>query len=156
MELSHPVFGELDYDEVEGYITQTVVPFLGKDREVELVLSELWGEGGIEPQHVEAYEAMKRNWDALVADMVQAIIHYQNENWDSSDHTQSFPVFKTVEDVREHVELISIKLEAGTPDDQEGRYIVIVFSAEWVNNDYGVLSVGLINEKVVQVTDQDL
>ncbi len=156
MQVSHPLFGKLEYDDYEGYITKTVVMFSGKETEVELIISETLGDGGIETQHSEAYEALIVNWTKIVSDVLQAIIEYQNEEWDSTDHTQSFPKFKMVDDVLENVELTRITLEAKPPEyrKQEGRYIVLLFNAEWVNDDYGLLSVALINEKVVEVSDQ--
>lgn len=91
-------------------------------------------------------------------DVLQSIIEYQNDEWDSTDYTQSFPKFKTVDDVLENVELTRITLEARPPEyrKQEGRYIILLFNAEWVNDDYRLLSVALINENVVEVSDQDI
>lgn len=158
MQISHPLFGELEYDEYEGYVTETVVMFSGKETEIELTISETLGNGGIEKEHCDAYEALLINWDKIVPDVLKSIIEYQNEEWDSTDYTQSFTKFQTVEDVLENTELISIKIEATPPEyrNQKGRYIILIFSAEWVNNDYRLLSVALINEKVVEVTDQDI
>lgn len=156
----HPLFGELEYDEdeYEGYKAKAVVTFKGKETEVDLMLSEVLGDGGVEETHCEAYKAMMENWDQIVAEALQAALEYQNESWEDSDHTMSFPKFKTVEDVLDNIELFSIKIEARPPMDfdQDGRYIVLIFEAEWVNNDYRLLSVGLYNEKVDEVTDQDL
>lgn len=158
MQESHPLFGELEYDDYEGYITKTVVEFSGQEKEIELVISETNGNGGIEKGHCEAYEAMLANWDKIEPDVLQAIIEYQNEHWDDTDHTQSYPKFKTVEDVLENAELIGIRIEARPHEylELEGRFIVLLFSAEWVNNDYELLSVALVNEKVIRVTDQDI
>jgi hypothetical protein len=132
--------------------------FSGKETEVELIISETLGNGGIEKEHCEAYEALLANWDKIVPDVLQAIIKYQNDEWDSTDYTQSFPKFKTVNDVLENIELTSITINSLTPEyrEQEGRYVILIFGAEWVNDDYHLLSVALINEKVVEVTDQDI
>lgn len=158
MQISYSLFGELEYDDYEGYKTKTVVMFSDKEKEVDLVISETLGNGGIEKEHCEAYEALIVNWDKIVPNILQSIIEYQNEEWDSTDYTQSFPKFKTVEDVLENIELTSITIEAQPPEyrKQKGRYIILLFSAEWVNDDYGLLSVALINEKVVEVSDQDI
>lgn len=158
MQVSHPLFGELEYDDYEGYKTKTVVMFSGKETEIELIISETLGTGGIEKEHCQAYEALIANWDKIVSDVLQSIIEYQNDEWDSTDYTQSFPKFKTVDDVLENVELTRITLEARPPEyrKQEGRYIILLFNAEWVNDDYRLLSVALINENVVEVSDQDI
>jgi hypothetical protein len=158
MQVSHPLFGELEYDDYEGYVTKKIVMFSGKETEVELIISETLGNGGIEKEHCEAYEALLANWDKIVPDVLQAIIKYQNDEWDSTDYTQSFPKFKTVNDVLENIELTSITINSLTPEyrEQEGRYVILIFGAEWVNDDYHLLSVALINEKVVEVTDQDI
>lgn len=157
MQISHPLFGELEYDDYEGYKAKTIITFSDKETEVDLILSEIYGNGGIEEEHCKAYEALIANWGNIVPEVLQAIIKYQNEEWDSTDYTQSFPKFKTVNDVFENVELIGITVEAGLPEYQEeGRYIILLFDAEWVNNDYRLLSVALINEKVVEVSDQDI
>ncbi len=156
MQVSHPLFGELEYDDYEGYITKTVVMFSGKETEVELIISETLGDGGIEQSHCEAYEALIENWNKFLPDILQSILEYQNKEWDSTDYTQSFPKFKTVDDLLDNIELTRITLEAQPPEyrRQEGRYIVLLFNVEWVNDDYGLLSVALINEKVVEVSDQ--
>ncbi|GEM_PF-3609746 len=158
MKETHPLFGPLEYDDYLGYTTSTTVLFSGKKTEVELIISETLGNGGIEEIHCDTYNVLIENWEEIVPDVLQAIIKYQNTEWGASDHTQSFPMFKTMNDVLENVELIRITLEAGIPEyrKQEGRYVVLLFSAEWVNNDYRLLSVALINEKVVEVTDQDV
>lgn len=158
MQESHPLFGELEYDEYEGFITKKVVLFSGEEAEIELVISDPYEEGEIQEEHCEAYEAMLASWDKVVPDVLQAIIKYQNEHWDDSDHTQSYPMFKTVNDVLEHVKLISIRIDAQPHEslELEGRFVVLIFSAEWVNNDYKLLSVALVKEKVIEVTDQDI
>lgn len=158
MQLSHPLFGELEYDDYEGYKTKATVLFSGKETEVELILSETFGSGGVEQEHAEAYHALIEHRDTIVPDILKAIIQYQHEEWDSSDHTQSFPKFKTIDDVLKNVELTRITIEVRPPEyrNQEGRYIILLFGAEWVNDDYRLLSVALLNETVVEVTDQDI
>jgi len=51
MQISHPLFGESEYDDYDGYTTKTVVVFSGKETEVELIISETLGNGGIEKEH---------------------------------------------------------------------------------------------------------
>lgn len=158
MKVSHPLFGELEYDDYVGYQTKTVVMFSGNEIEIDLVISETLGNGGIEKAHCEAYEALTLNWDKMVPKVLQAVMEYQNEEWDSTDYTQSFPKFQTVDDVLANIELTRITLEVRPPmyREIEGRYIVLLFHAEWVNNDYRLLSVAMVNEEVTEVSDQDL
>lgn len=158
MKLSHPLFQELEYDDYGGYKTKAVFPFSGKEGEVDLILSETFGNGGIEPGHCTAYEALLAGWQTIVPEVLYAILSYQNDEWGATDHTQSFPKFQTVEDVLEYTAFIGITLHACSPDylGARGRYAVLLFHAEWVNNDYRLLSVALLNEKVVEVSDQEL
>ncbi|MGL4695503.1 DUF6985 domain-containing protein [Enterococcus larvae] len=156
MENNHLLFGKLTYDEYDGYRGKIPVSFSGNEEEVELIISEIFGDGGIEDGHREAYDMLSKNWEDVVQEVVQSVLIYQNEIWDSTDHTQCFPKFQTENDVLKNIELISITLEAKAPDfrGQQGRYAVMVFNAEWVNDDYHLLSVALINEKVVEISDQ--
>ena len=143
----HPLFGELEYDyDYEEYKTDIIVAISGKETKVELIISE------IEEVHCATYKALMGNWGKIIQNVLQSILEYQNEEWGATNHTQSFPFFKTVDDVLEHTELFGIRLHAHP--EQEGQYVILSFSAECVNNDYRVLSVALINEKVAEVTDQ--
>lgn len=153
---TNPLFGVLSYDDYEGYRGKVSLDFSSKTAEVELILSEVLGEGGIEQSHYDAYRMLMKKWTLIVEEVLWAILAYQNKNWDSTDYSQSFSKFETIDDVLENIELIQLTIEAKTPDfyHQDGRYIVLLFTAEWVNDDYGLLSVVLIDEIIVKVTDQ--
>ncbi|MEW4413436.1 hypothetical protein [Clostridium sp. AN503] len=79
-----------------------------------------------------------------------------NGSWGDTDHTNSFLKFETAQDVLDNTELYGIQIETQSPDNQDDRYVVLLFNAEWVNDDYRILSVALVNEKVDEVTDQNL
>lgn len=151
-----PLFGVLSYDDYEGYKGKLSLDFSKKTIEIELILSELFGESGIEQSHYDTYRMLMKKWGSIVEEVVRAILAYQNENWDSTDHSQSFSKFETVDDVLENIELIQLTIEAKAPSfyHRDGRYAVLLFSAEWVNDDYGLLSVVLIDEAIVKITDQ--
>ena len=154
-----PFFGELEYDEYEGYKTFVVVKIQGKDTKVDLVISNRYGR--IENAHNEAFEALMKNWDNIIQVVFQSIIEYQDTHWYDTDHMQSFPKFETMDDVVRHTEIFNITLmlhpeHFGQFRGLEGRFAVLLFGADWVNDDYRILSVALINEKVVEVTDQNL
>ena len=163
MELqTHPLFGQLEYDDYEGYKTNIIVKVRGEEIKIELIISEyLFGDGGIEEAHCEAYIALMENWDNIMQDVFQNIIEYQNDEWDSTDYSASFPLFESIDDVVKNTKITGITLnlhpeEYGMFRGQEGRFVVLLFNAEWVNDDYRILSVALINEKVVEVTDQNI
>ena len=157
-----PIFGKLKYDDdYRAYKTKTTLKVLDKEVKVDLIISELFGVGGIEEAHCEAYNAFMENVNKIMQDVFQGIIKYQNNEWDSTDHSASFPMFKTIDDVIKNTKIISITLKIhpekyGSFRGQRGRFIVLIFNAKWVNDDYGLLSVALINEKVVEVTDQNI
>lgn len=158
MRVSHPLFGELEYDEYGGYQTKTTLFFSGKDTEVELTLAEDFDEAGILTAHCDTFEALMKSWPQIAADVVRSILKYQNEEWDATDYTQSFPRFTSAEEVLQNITFLGVTLEARPPRQlaANGRFCVLLFHAEWVNNDYRLLSVALSNEKVVLVTDQAL
>jgi hypothetical protein len=155
MQVIHPLFGELEYDDYEGYKTKKIVSFSGKETEIELIIKT---DNEIEKDYCETYETLMINWDEIVPNVIQAIIQYQNEEWSSTDHTQSFPQFKTPCDVLENIKLFGIKIATLIMGHkkQKGCYVVLTFEAEWVNDDYGILSVALDDGKVIEVSDQDI
>lgn len=54
-------------------------------------------------------------------------------------------------DVLNNTKFYGIKIQS---ESKEKRNAVLEFSADWVNDDYRVLSVNLINEEIIAVTDQ--
>jgi hypothetical protein len=163
---SHPLFGRIkvdrDDEEIYGYIAKTSVMFSGKKVKVDVNIPPGDKEGLIEQKYCDTYEALLSNWDKIMPEVLQAVIKYQNERWDLSDPTHNirqFPRFKTVDDVLRNIDPVSIEIETNpsqynTDKDKRGRYAVLVFYAAWVNEDYGLLSVALVDEKVTLVTDQ--
>ena len=158
MQITHPIFGELAYDDYDGYTAKKIFPFADKEVEIELVLEENEVGSGIEEFHCEAFKNLMANWDKTIPNVLQAIIKYQNEEWSSTDHTQSFPKFNTHCDVLENVKLFGIKITTLIlgHEKEDGCYVVLLFGANWVNEDYGVLSVALDGENVIEVSDQDI
>ncbi|MDR2945626.1 MAG: hypothetical protein LBV79_02620 [Candidatus Adiutrix sp.] len=165
MPVAHPLFGELEYnEECEEYQGTIVMMFAGAKTPVELKIAEFAEQSGIETLHCATYEALTTNWNAIEPAVLQAIVEYQNEEWSSTDYTQSFPQFETADDAARNVALCGVKLELKRGEQTAGaewqklddRYAVLYFNAEWVNNDYRVLSVELTNEEVTQVSDQDI
>ena len=125
--MTHPIFGQLEYDEDfgRGYVTKKTINFAGKETEVELVLSLLYTQNDeIEEGHIKTYQALMQNWDSIVPRVLQSIMEYQNESWDDNDHTASFPEFQTHEDVLANLDcFIEIKIHAKA----DCRYAVLVF-----------------------------
>lgn len=155
--MKHHIFGELEFNpDKEEYETKKILCFGGKEMELTITLSETFGNGGVEDGHIRAYEALIRNWDKITNDVLNAMIEYQNRSWEDTDHTNSFLKFETAQDVLDNTELYGIQIETQSPDNQDERYVVLLFNAEWVNDDYRILSVALVNEKVDEVTDQNL
>ncbi|MDD5794160.1 MAG: hypothetical protein PUD42_05265 [Clostridiales bacterium] len=169
MDLVHPIFGELKLDEYTGYEGTKLINFSGREREVRITFDE-----EISEKHCQAYKSFIEKLDEITPDIIQSIIKYQNEIHDDSDYTASFKYFKTAEDVLENTELLEITLQVDLyeivkeselyhkvmqeelNDTEDGRFVVLVFGAEWVNDDYHLLSVALANEKVVYVTDENI
>lgn len=52
--------------------------------------------------------------------------------------------------------LYGLQIETQSPDNENDRYVVLLFHAEWVNDDDRILSIALINEKIDEITDQNL
>ena len=156
MQITHPIFGELWYDDYHGYTAKKIVSFADKEAEIEIVLKENEVGSGIEEAHCETFKNLMANWDRTMPNVLQAIIKYQNEEWSSTDHSQSFPIFKSPCDVLENVELCGIKIASLIQGHkkEDGCYVVLTFGADWVNDDYRLLSVALDGEKIVKVSDQ--
>jgi len=105
--MTHPIFGQLEYDENRGYVTKNTINFAGKETEVELVLALLYTQNNeIEEGHIKTHQALMQNWDSVVPRVLQSIMEYQNECWDDNDYTASFPKFQTHEDVLENLDCL--------------------------------------------------
>ncbi len=117
------------------------------------------------------YQSFIKNLDKITPEILQAIRKYQNECYDDSDYTSSFKYFENDKDVIENIELLQItfqidpfgvvkdtKLYKEMVKDKENelKCMVLVFNAEWVNDDYRLLSVAIVNEKVVYVSEENL
>ena len=155
--MKHDIMGELKLNEDrEEYETKKTLTFGPKEVEITITLSETFGNGGVEDGHIKAYEALMKNWDKIISDVLNAIIEYQNKIWESTVHTNSFKKFETTQDVLDNTALYGIQIETQSPDNKNDRYVVLLFNAEWVNDDYRILSIALINEKIDEITDQNL
>lgn len=155
--MKHDVLGELELNEDrEEYEAKKTLSFGQKEVGLTITLSETFGNGDVEDGHIKAYEALIKNWDKITSNVLNAIIEYQNKNWENTVHTNSFKKFETIQDVLDNTELYGIQIETQSPDNKNDRYVVLLFNAEWVNDDYRILSVALVNEKVDEITDQNL
>jgi len=101
------------------------------------------------------------DWDNILSGVYKSIIEYQNERWGDNDQTVSFPKFKTLQDAIDNTKLVGITIsihpeEFGQFRGQKGRFAVLMFDAEWVADDARTLSVALINEKVAEITSQEI
>jgi len=159
---AHPLFGELVYDEdCEKYEGKTTVKLQNRAAEIDFRIDCIFGMGVLEETHCETYNALMKDWDNILSDVYKSIIQYQNERWGDNDHTASFPKFKTLQDAIDNTSLFEITIsihpeEFGLFKGQEGRFVVLMFDAEWVGDDARALSVALINEKVMEVTSQEI
>lgn len=117
------------------------------------------------------YQSFIKNLDKITPEILKNIREYQNECYYNSDHTASFKYFENDKDVIENIELLQIVLqcnpfgivtetklyqEMAKDEEDEIKCIVLVFYAEWVNDDYRLLSVAIVNEKVIYVTEESI
>ncbi len=169
MDLLHPVFGKLGLNEYEEYEAIRLIKFSGLEKEVRITFDD-----EITEEHCQAYQSFLENLDKITPDIIQSIIEYQNEHHDDTDHTASFKYFENARDVLENTGLFEIVLQTelfGVVTHSElyckvmkeelnsigkGRYVVLLFEAEWINDDYRILSVALANEKVIYVTEENI
>ncbi|WP_336046231.1 DUF6985 domain-containing protein [Solibacillus ferritrahens] len=169
MDLLHPIFGELELNEFEEYEAIRLIKFSGLEKKVKITFDD-----EINEEHCRAYQSFIENLDRITPDIIQSIIEYQNECHDDTDYTASFKYFENTNDVIESTELFEIALQTelhgGVTDSnlyhkvmkeeldgiEEERYVVLLFEANWVNDDYRILSVALANEKVIYVTDENI
>lgn len=169
MDLVHPIFGDLTLNDYDEYQATKFINFSGIEKEVEITFDD-----EISEKHCTSYQFFIENLDKITPDIIQSIIEYQNEHHDYTDYSASFKYFETTEDVLENTALLEISLQIelhGIVKDsalynkvikeeanavENPRLVVLVFEAEWVNDDYHLLSVALMNEKVVYVTDQNI
>lgn len=158
METTHPVFGTLTPDDLDRLTAAKTIRFAGRDTAVTISFQN----EEIPEAYSRTYAALTENLDSIAAEILRAIREYQHEHHHDSGHTASFPRFETDADVLAHTALFELalhgELPAAGPEDSggPGRYAVLLFSADWVGDDYGVLSVALANEQVVLVTDQSI
>lgn len=157
METVHPVFGPLDLDDLDRLTARKTIRFAGRDTAVTISF-----------ENEEIPEAYSRTYAALTekleggSEILMAILRYQREHYHDSGHTEDFPCFETPADVLAHTTLFEIALRDGFPGiaapsgETPGRCAVLLFSAEWVSDDYGVLSAALVNEQAVLIRDQAL
>lgn len=151
MELFHTKLGHLVYDEYNRYVMKKSLIFCGKENEIEIYFRGYYDNEDITEVHCDTYDALFANWEKIVPKVVETIIYYQNEQWDFTNHTMSFKKFENTSDVLDNTEFYGITIQS---DSKEKRNTVLEFNADWVNDDYRLLSVELINEEVVEVTDQ--
>ncbi|MDE6984517.1 MAG: hypothetical protein K2O99_08295 [Lachnospiraceae bacterium] len=169
MEQLHPVFGKLTETEFGDYEAVRRIPFAGTDVEVQVTF-----DGPVTDEHSRAYLALVENLDRITPDILQAVLEYQNAHYDDTDHTSSFAYFGSAQDVLENTVLYGIALQTRLfhivtdsdryreavedPQDtaQKQRCAVLLFDADWVNDDYRILSVALANEHVVYVTQGNI
>lgn len=151
MDLIHTKFGHLIYDDNNRYVMKKSLFFCGRKYDIDIYFSGYYNNEDISEAHCVTYEALIANWDKVTSTVIEKIILFQNDEWDSSDHTMSFKKFETTVDVLDHTKFYGITIQS---DDIEERNAVLEFNADWVNDDYRLLSVSLINEEVVEVTDQ--
>ena len=160
MDMVHPIFGLLELDDLDRPAAIQPIRFAGREKEIKISFED----GEIPEAYSLTYAALTEKLDSIAPDILRAILNYQHEHYHDSGHTEEFLYFETAADVSAHTELFEISLRSGlsgsglrgeTADHEKpGRYAVLLFSAEWVGDDYGVLSVALANEQVVCVTDQ--
>ena len=165
MVLLHPILGELELNEFEEYEAIRLIKFSGLEKKVKITFDD-----EINEEHCRAYQSFIENLDRITPD----IIHSMNECHDDTDYTASFKYFENTNDIIESTELFEIALQTelhgGVTDSnlyhkvmkeeldgiEEERYVVLLFEANWVNDDYRILSVALANEKVIYVTDENI
>lgn len=160
METTHPVFGTLAPDDLDRLTAAKTIRFAGRDTAVTISFQD----EEIPEAYSRTYAALTENLDSIAAEILRAIREYQHKHHHDSGHTASFPRFETDADVLAHTALFELALcgelpgVAARPEDggEPGRYAVLLFSADWVGDDYRVLSVALANERVVCVTDQSI
>lgn len=169
MDLLHPIFGELELNDFEEYEAIRHIKFSGLEKEVKITFDD-----EINEEHCQTYQSFIENLDRITPDIIQSIIEYQKECHDYTDYTASFKYFENTNDLLENTELFEIVLQTelhGVVTDsnlyhkvmkeelngtEEERYVVLLFEAKWVNDDYRILSVALANEKVIYVTDENI
>ena len=145
MGMVHPIFGLLELDDLDRPAAIQPIRFAGREREIKISFED----EEIPETYSRTYAALTEKLDSIAPDILRAILNYQHEHYHDSGHTEDFPYFETAADVLAHTELFEISLRSGpstaglrgeTADHGEpGRYAVLLFSAEWVGDDYGVL-----------------
>ena len=124
-----------------------------------------------EERYYYTYMNFIKDLENITPDIIKNIIKYQNEHYEDNDYTKSFKYFENAKDVIDNVELLTISIRNETYGHIEKecikmfpelkndiqylkvRVLVLIFYAEWVTDDYKLLSVALVNEKVVFVTE---
>lgn len=151
MDLFHTKLGYLIYDEYSKYIMEKKLLFCGKEYHIDIYFNGYYYNEDITAFHCTTYDAIISNWDTIQSTVIEKIILFQNDEWDASDHTMSFKKFETTNDVLDHTKFYGITIQTENINEHD---IVLEFNADWVNDDYRILSVHLMNEEVVEVTDQ--